>query len=150
MVSKHYSYIILIAFTFCLSGCNDSVINRGYDVTTVDFKQIKPGKHNIQAVFNMLGSPTIRSSVIHPNGDYCWYYSFENLTQYGFMKPTLQRKQLWIITFNKNSVVKSVRLSDKENPVHMISSTSKSGGKIKGIFKETFGGMGRYMDRYDK
>ncbi len=150
MINKNYSYIVFLICTCLLSGCSDTVINRGYDVATVNFTQIKPGKDTIQDVFNKFGSPTIRSSVIHQNGDYCWYYSSKNLTKQGFMKPTLNSKQLWIVTFGKNNVVKSVKLSNNEQHIKMISDTSKSGGKTKGILKETFGGMGRYLDKYDK
>lgn len=151
MTPNKYSYIILLIFTWCLPGCsNNTVINRGYDVATVDFSQIKPGTDTIQDVWDKFGSPTIRSSVIQPNGDYCWYYSSKNLTKSGFLKPTLQSKQLWIITFNKNNIVKSIKLSNNENPVHMVSDTSKSGGKTKGVINETFGGIGKYMHKYDK
>ena len=151
MTQNKYSYIVLLIFTCCLTGCsNNTVINRGYDVATVDFSQIKPGKDTIQDVWDKLGSPTIRSSVMHPNGDYCWYYSSKNLTKSGFLKPTLRSKQLWIITFNKNNIVKSIKLSNSENPVHMVADTSKSGGKTKGIIKETFGGIGKYIHKYDK
>ena len=150
MINKSYSYVILLIFTCCLSGCNNTVINRGYDVATVDFSQLKPGKDTIQNVFDKFGSPTIRSSVIHQNGDYCWYYSSKNLTKSGFLKPTLQNKQLWIITFDKNNIVKSIELCRGEHQIHMASSTSKSGGKSKGVLQETFGGIGKYIHKYDK
>ena len=150
MANKNYSYIVLLIFACCLSGCNNTVINRGYDVATVDFNKIIPGKDTIQDVFDKFGSPTVRSSVMQPNGDYCWYYSSKHLTKSGFLKPTLHSKQLWIITFGKNSVVKSVKLSNSEVPVSMISDSSKSGGKTKGVVKETFGGIGKYIHKYDK
>ncbi|MBR1944034.1 MAG: hypothetical protein IJ848_00995 [Alphaproteobacteria bacterium] len=150
MINKNYSYIVLLVFVCCLSGCNNTVINRGYDVATADFKSIVPGKDTIQDVFDRFGSPTVRSSVVHSNGDYCWYYSAKNLTKSGFLNPTLQNKQLWIVTFDKKNVVKSVKLSNIEVPVHMISDSSKSGGNTKGVRKELFGGIGKYLHKYDK
>ncbi len=150
LLHRKYSYIVLLIITCCLSGCNESVINRGYDVSTVDFNQIKPGKDTIEDVFNTFGSPTVRSSVIHQNGDYCWYYSSKNMTKLGFFKPTIHDRQLWIVTFDKNHIVKSVKLSNSENPVHMIHETSKSGGKTKGVIKETFGGIGKNLQKFDK
>ena len=149
-MSGNYSYVILLIVTCYLSGCDDTVINRGYDVATADFKKIISGKDTIQDVFDKFGSPTVRSSVIQPNGDYCWYYSSKHLTKSCFLKPTLQSKQLWIITFGKNNIVKSVKLSNDETPVHMISDSSQSGGKHKGVVKETFGGIGKYLHKYDK
>lgn len=150
MVSKNYSYIVLLIVTCLLSGCNQTVINRGYDVATVDFKSIQPGKDTLETVFDKFGSPTIRSSVIHSNGDYCWYYSSKNMKKIGFLKPTIQNKQLWIITFNKNHIVKSVELSNNEYPIHIVSETSKSGGKTKGIRKELLGSAGRYIHQFDR
>ena len=150
MINKNYSYVVLLIFICCLSGCDNTVINRGYDVATADFKKIIPGKDTIQDVFDKFGSPTVRSSVIQHNGDYCWYYSSKHLTKSGFLKPTLQSKQLWIITFGKNNVVNSVKLSNNEVPINMIYDSSKSGGKTKGVVKETFGGIGKYLHKYDK
>lgn len=147
---KKYIYIVLLTITCLLSGCNKQVINRGYDVSTIDFNQIKPGKDTIEDIFNKFGSPTVRSSVVHQNGDYCWYYSSKNMTKLGFLKPTIENKQLWIIKFNSNHIVKSVEFCNSENPIHIIHETSKSGGKTKGIFKETFGGLGKNLQQFDK
>lgn len=148
--SRKYSYVAFFVIAFLLSGCSENVINRGYDVATVDFTKIQPGKDTLETVWEKFGSPTTISSVIHPNGDYCWYYSSKNMTKSGFLKPTLKNTKLWIITFDKNNTVKSVKLNNKEYKINMKHETSKSDGKTRGIGKELFGGAGRYIHKFDK
>lgn len=148
MVNKLFFVLVIIVM---LSGCEHAIINRGYDVETADFTQIKVGKDTATDVFNKLGSPTVRSSVLHTNGDYCWYYSAKQQTKFGFMNPKTVRVMNYVITFNSSDVVKAIDKSSYEKPVVLERDTIRSeSGKTKGIFKETFAGMGKYMDMYNK
>lgn len=133
-----------------LTGCEQSVLNQGYDIETADFNNIKPGLDDMTTVFQKLGSPTVRSSVRHENGEFCWYYAAKQLKKFGFMNPKVTSQKTYVITFMLNGKVKSVTSSSYEQVVHTVSETTKVGGKNKGVLKETFGGLGKYTQRYDK
>ena len=133
------------------SGCERAVINRGYDVDIAKFNQVNVGQDTATDVFNRLGSPTVRSSVLHANGDYCWIYSAKQQTKFGFINPKTVRVINYVITFNSSDIVKSIDKNSYEKPVTLARDTMKSeSGKTKGVLKETFGGMGKYLDMYDK
>lgn len=134
-----------------ISGCERSIINRGYDVGTADFDTITVGKDTPVSVAKKIGSPTFRSSVLHSNGDYCWHYSSKQMSKFGILNPQTVRTITYIITFGANDIVKSVERLEFEKPVPIERDTVNSNtGKTKGVFKETFGGMGKYIDMYDK
>jgi len=136
---------------FLITGCEKTVINRGYDVEVADFSSIKVGADTVETVALKLGSPTVRSSVLQPNGDYRWYYSAENMTKFGFMKPRTTRNVSCVITFNSSDIVKSVEKSSFRKHIVMNKDTIPTrSGKTRGVFKETFGGMGKYIDKYNK
>lgn len=148
MISRTLHVLGLLLF---VSGCEKVVINRGYDVNTADFSTIKIGTDTAKSVFAKLGSPTLRSSVLDENGGYRWFYSAKQMTKLGFMNPKTVRAKTYIITFNSSDIVKSVEQSSYENPVVIERDTVPAKtGKTKGIVKEVFGGMGKYLDAYSK
>ena len=142
--------LFCVQVMFLELGCERKVINHGYGMETADFDKIIIGKDTIEDVFKKLGSPTIRSSVVHSNGDYCWYYAAKRMKKFGFMKPTVIDQKIYIITFNNKNIVKSLEKSSYERTIHMVSDTTKSGGRTQGVFKETFGGVGKHMQKFNK
>lgn len=134
-----------------VSGCEKSIINRGYDIGTAEFDNVVVGKDTSSSVLMKLGTPTFRSSVLSANGEYCWYYSSKQMTKLGVLNPRTIRSITYIVTFGSNDIVKSVERSDFEQTVVRESDTVVvQTGKNKGIIKETFGGMGKYIDMFEK
>jgi outer membrane protein assembly factor BamE (lipoprotein component of BamABCDE complex) len=126
------------------------VINRGYIVDSVDFNKIVVGKDDVDSVFDKLGSPTIRSSVMAEDGSYKWYYVYKKTEKNGFLDAKVIDQKTMVILFDKTGTVRSVTKSNYEKPISTVSETTKSGGKDAGIIGETFGGLGKYMKRYSE
>ena len=147
-----FRYLIVpIVSLFFVSACERSIVNRGYDIESVDFSCVKAGYDTPASVARKIGTPTFRSSVLHPNGEYRWYYYAEFATKLGFTKPKTERSECYIITFNSGNVVKSIEKKViKKTIIRNKDTISTRLGKTKGMLKEVFGGAGKYLDKYSK
>ncbi len=130
------------------SACEKTVVNRGYVLNPKDFLKISIGKDNAQTVFEKVGSPTIRSSVISDTDGYNWYYISKKTEKSGFLDPKVVNQKTMIISFDANDIVRSVTESAYEKDIAIVSDKTKTDGKDAGILGETFGGLGKYMKRY--
>ena len=139
---------LLSLSVFFLASCEKVVVNRGYVIETADFAKISVGHDDAQSVFDKVGSPTIRSSVIGASGEYRWYYVSKKMEKAGFLDPKAIDQKTIIVTFDSNDVVKSVDESSYEKDIQVIGEKTKTEGKDAGILGETFGGLGKYMKRY--
>ena len=73
------------------------------------------------------------------------------MTKLGVLNPQTVHSVTYVSTFGSNDIVKSVNKSNYESPVtHEGDTVNTQYGKNKGIMKETFGGMGKYIDMYSK
>ncbi len=140
--------LFLAFFLIVFSACEKTVVNRGYVLNTEDFLKISIGKDNVQTVFEKVGSPTIRSSVISDTGGYNWYYISKRTEKNGFLDPKVVNQRTMIISFDANDTVRFVTESTYEKDIAIVSDKTKTDGKDAGILGETFGGLGRYMKRY--
>lgn len=138
----------LLGFILFLSGCEKTVINRGYVLNAENFLKISIGKDNAQTVFEKVGSPTIRSSVMSDTGGYSWYYISKKTEKNGFWDPKVIDQRTIIVSFDSNDIVKSVTESTYEKDINIVADKTKTDGKDAGILGETFGGLGKYMKRY--
>ncbi|MDR1289210.1 MAG: outer membrane protein assembly factor BamE [Holosporales bacterium] len=139
-----FFFIVLLGFT----ACEKVVVNRGYVVQLADFSKIVVGKDTARSVFSRFGSPTMRSSVKADNGEYSWYYVSKRMEKDGFLDPKVIDQKTMVITFGADGIVRSVRESTYERPVSVVTEKTKTEGKTKGVVSETFGGLGKYMNRY--
>ncbi len=141
-------FICLLSSVLIFSACEKVVINRGCIIESEHFKKIKIGKNSAMEVYSYLGSPTVRSSVVALDGSYSWYYVSKITEKTGFMDPVVIDQKTMVITFDKNSIVKSISESTYEKPVSTVGAKTDTAGKTAGVFSETFGGIGKYMNRY--
>lgn len=131
-----------------ITACEKTVVNRGYILNSVDFSKISIGKDDAQSVFEKVGSPTIRSSIVSENGGYNWYYVSKRTEKNGFLDPKVVSQKTIVVSFDANNVVTSVSESDYEKDIEIVNDKTKTAGKDAGILGETFGGLGKYMKRY--
>lgn len=130
------------------TGCEKTVVNRGYAMDSADFSKILIGKDDAQAVFDKVGSPTISSSVEDEKGGYSWYYVSKKTEKNGFLDPKVIDQETMIVSFDSNGVVRSINKSTYEKNIKIVRDQTKAGGKGAGIIGETFDGLGKYMKRY--
>jgi outer membrane protein assembly factor BamE (lipoprotein component of BamABCDE complex) len=132
------------------SACEKTVINHGYAVKREHFKKITAGKDNAGVIYKVFGAPTMRSSVVASDGSYSWYYVSKMTEKTSFLMPVVVDQVTVVVTFDKKGIVKSVRESSYEKPISTVSEKTETKGKTQGAFKETFGGLGKYMNRFSE
>lgn len=140
-----------LSFVFCLmffSACEKTVVNRGYVLNTSDFQKISIGKDDAQTVFERVGSPTIRSSIVSEMGGYSWYYISKRTEKNGFLDPKIVNQRTIVISFDSHDIVRDITESTYEKDINIVNDKTKTEGKDAGILGETFGGLGKYMKRY--
>jgi outer membrane protein assembly factor BamE (lipoprotein component of BamABCDE complex) len=115
-----------------------------------EFNKVRIGRDNAQQVFELLGSPTVRSTVVGEDGTYSWYYVSKKAEKNGFMEPKVVEQETMIITFNANDIVKSVSRGTGEQLVTTVKEQTKTGGKTGGIVSEALGGLGKYRKQFEE
>jgi outer membrane protein assembly factor BamE (lipoprotein component of BamABCDE complex) len=117
---------------------------------TADFSKIVVGQSNEASVFEMFGSPTVRSSVQGANGEYSWYYVSKRTEKEGFLDPKTVDRKTVIVSFGPDGVVRKVSESKYEKDISPVGEKTKTEGKTGGIVSEAFAGLGKYSKRFVK
>jgi outer membrane protein assembly factor BamE (lipoprotein component of BamABCDE complex) len=139
----------LITLSVLVGACEKVVMSRGYVGEFSDFDKIVIGKDREQNVFEKVGSPTASSSVSTGDGSYRWFYVAKKTEKNGFLDHKTIDQQAVVIVFSQDGVVRSVSRLMKGQEIDIVSESTESGGKTAGILSETFGGIGKYRDRFD-
>ncbi len=141
----------LLSFALLFTtACEKTVVTRGYALDFSDFSKIIVGKDDAQAVFEKVGSPTIRSSVENEKGGYSWYYAYKRTEKNGFLDPKVLEQKTIAVNFDSQGIVRSITESTGEKEIALVKEKTETAGKNAGIFGETFGGLGKYRKRYEK
>ncbi len=146
MYTKILHVSLVVLGVFCC-GCETSVVNRGH-VGFERFDNIHVNKDDMNRIYERFGAPTIKSTIVSEDGCVSWYYISKRVEKTSFLSEKVVDNKTVRITFDKNGIVRSVKESSYENPIPYSSETTKTDGNTHGIMKETFGGMGKYLDRY--
>ncbi len=141
-------YLSLVLSSLFFAACETRVINRGYIIDSAEFASIVVGQDTEDSIFAKFGSPTMRSTVASQDGSFSWYYVSKKLEKKSFLDAEVVDKKTKIVTFDRNGVVTSVTTSTYEDSVKMSKESTRDQGKGAGIFNETFGGLGKYRERY--
>jgi outer membrane protein assembly factor BamE (lipoprotein component of BamABCDE complex) len=124
-------------------------MSRGYVGEFSNFDKIVVGKDRERDVFERVGSPTASSSLSTGDGSYRWFYVAKKTEKNGFLDHKTIDQQTVVIVFSSDGVVRSVSRLTKGQEVDIVSESTESGGKTAGILGETFGGLGKYRDRFE-
>ena len=146
---KFASALLAFALLFT-TACEKTVVTRGYALDFSDFSKIIVGKDDAQAVFDKVGSPTIRSTVENEQGGYSWYYVYKRTEKNGFLDPKVLDQKTIVVIFDANGIVRSINESKGEKEIALVKEQTETAGKNAGILGETFSGLGKYRKRYEK
>lgn len=90
---------------FAVSACSPNVVTRGH-VEEPDWKQaLSIGTATRDDVFNVLGSPSTRSSF----GEDTWYYITTKRENFAFFRPEITDQDVVAITFDNSGVVSDIK-----------------------------------------
>jgi outer membrane protein assembly factor BamE (lipoprotein component of BamABCDE complex) len=88
-----------------LSACAPTIVSNGFQAVDVKPTDIKPGTDSRSSVLSKLGSPSA-AATFDPN---IWYYISQTTEKYAYYLPKLQKRDVVIITFDKDDKVKEVK-----------------------------------------
>ncbi|MDR1488324.1 MAG: outer membrane protein assembly factor BamE [Holosporales bacterium] len=151
IIGKIKTLSFLGAMLFVLTSCEKVVINHGYIIESANFQEINVKKDTAMVVYEKFGAPTLRSSVVAPDGSYNWYYVSKRTEKTSFFNPKVLDEKTVVVSFDKDNVVTSVNTVSPgklNKTVNVVSEKTKTGGKTAGVLGETFGGLGKYMKHY--
>jgi outer membrane protein assembly factor BamE (lipoprotein component of BamABCDE complex) len=88
-----------------LSGCAPTIVSNGFQAVDVKPIDIKAGVDSRSSVLSKLGSPST-AAAFDPN---VWYYISQTTEKYTYYKPKLLKRDIVVITFDKDDKVVSVK-----------------------------------------
>lgn len=134
-----FSSLLLI---FCVSGCIKNVTNVGYTFKRESLNSIESGVSSQMQVFQLLGSPSARSSF----GSDIWYYISTEYEHVAFFDPEIKKQTVFAIRFDEGGTVSDVAEyteEDAKNVAFSKDSTPTEGHDL-GVVEQLLGNVGRF------
>lgn len=131
-----------LAVSAMLVACSPPVKTRGHLPDKDVVAQLEPGRHDRNAVIDMLGSPSALSTF----QDRTWYYVGSKSQQFAFFKPDILERKVLELSFDATDKLAQMEVYDLEDgqritPVAQITPTE---GKDLTILQQLLGNLGRF------
>lgn len=132
----------LLLVILLLTACESMVHVRGNLLTEDDMKHIQVGKTTQEELKQILGPPTY----IEQFSGKGWYYIGEETHTKSFFDPDVEERQVILFTFDKNGIVQRIQMHDETAGLDVEPNEDKTPtlGRDPALFKEIFGGIGKY------
>lgn len=125
-----------------LAACSPNLNNHGNipDRELVD--SIRIGKNNREQISAMLGTPSARATFDKE----AWYYVGSRTSQVAFWEPDLLERQVLVIRFDKEGIVRQVERLDKQDgrDVQVVDRKTPTRGKELTILEQLLGNIGKF------
>jgi outer membrane protein assembly factor BamE (lipoprotein component of BamABCDE complex) len=136
------SSLAALAAATAISACSTSVEQRGNLPPTREIAQIHPGQTTKDQVQKILGTPS-SAGVFNEDS---WYYISSRTKQFSFFKPEVLDQQVYIVSFNKDGVVRDVdhkTLRDGKEIVPVARATPAPGRELSFV-EQLVGNLGKF------
>jgi len=143
---KPTNLLILCFLSIFIASCagveEENFESRGYVTKFSDFSKVKLGESDKEEVLNILGSP-ITTSIF---GDEQWVYAGGEVTKETFFKPELKTYESFVITFDKNGIVKKIDKKDKSalRDVKISKDETSTSGNSVTLIQQLLGNVGKF------
>ena len=141
-MKKITSNFLLILVIFCTSSCITRVEKRGYMFDLSDSHLLQEGVTSKERVLKIMGSPTIISDI----GDETWVYYYENIERLLFFIPSIEERQIIVLRFDREGVIKELKsldLEDRDQKLSFNSKYTEVESHETGFFKSIFSNVGQ-------
>lgn len=131
--------VLLLALT--ASACsNTRIFGNMPDPDVV--AEIRSGSSRQGDVARLLGSP----SAISPFEERTWFYIGQRMHRFAFFKPTVEERQVVVVSFNDRGVVETMRTLDLTDArdVDPVSRITPTEGRDLTFLQQIFGNLGRF------
>lgn len=135
-----HKYVFIGALS--LAACSPRVETRGNLPDADALADIEVGQIKKREVAELLGSP----STIATFDLETWYYISEVTETVAFFEPELKERKVIIIRFDKQGVVRELKIIGKEQAreISMVERKTPTAGNEISLLKQLFGNIGRF------
>ncbi len=139
---KILNLFFILSISWLLLSCSPIINNRGNQPNPVLLAQIEPGQQTKDDVRRMLGSPSSQSMFEEES----WLYISGKQKQNVFLPPEELERNVIVITFDENGVVKEIKNIVKEEglDITMSDKETPTSGHSLGVIEQLFGNIGRF------
>ncbi len=132
----------LIAIAAALGACSPTLDIHGNIPKPEIVEGIAVGETTRDQVSGMLGTP---SAVATFDQD-AWYYVGKRTSRVAFLEPEILERQVLVIRFDENGVVRQVEKLDKEDgrAVAIVARATPTRGRELTIIEQLIGNIGRF------
>lgn len=119
-----------------MSGCGDRISSHGHVINESELKQITIGTTTKADIVQLLGQPSFAGAFDTQK----LYYSSQVMLQPVASVKQTQRRVIYIFTLNKNNVLESIDLVDKDDGLTIVHIDDKTPtpGDTFGILEQVF------------
>lgn len=119
-----------------MSGCGDRISSHGHVINESELKQITIGTTTKANIVQLLGQPSFAGAFDTQK----LYYSSQVMLQPVASVKQTQRRVIYIFTLNKNNVLESIDLIDKDDgfTIAHIDDKTPTPGDTFGILEQVF------------
>ena len=119
-----------------MSGCGDRISSHGHVINESELKQITIGTTTKADIVQLLGQPSFAGAFDTQK----LYYSSQVMLQPVASVKQTQRRVIYIFTLNKNNVLESIDLVDKDDGLTIahIDDKTPTPGDTFGILEQVF------------
>ena len=119
-----------------MSGCGDRISSHGHVINESELKQITVGTTTKADIVQLLGQPSFAGAFDTQK----LYYSSQVMLQPVASVKQTQRRVIYIFTLNKNNVLESIDLVDKDDGLTIahIDDKTPTPGDTFGILEQVF------------
>jgi outer membrane protein assembly factor BamE (lipoprotein component of BamABCDE complex) len=124
-----------------MSGCGDRISSHGHVINESELKQITIGTTTKADIVQLLGQPSFAGAFDTQK----LYYSSQVMLQPVASVKHTQRRVIYIFTLNKNNVLESIDLVDKDDGLTIVHIDDKTPtpGDTFGILEQVFANVRR-------
>lgn len=111
-----------------------------FDLSEAD--ALQEGVTSKERVLKIMGSPTLVSEL---DDEETWIYYSENVEHLLFFKPTIEERQVMVLSFDSNGVIHDLRkvgLSDEDHKINFATNYTEIGDHETSLIKSFFGNVG--------
>lgn len=143
LLERFYSSILMAIFlNIALSSCAPKIEKHGYMFDLSDHHLLQEEIITKSKVLSIMGSPTLISDL---NGEEMWIYYAENVKKLLFFKPDIVNREIILLAFDNNEVLKKLENYSlaNEKKLNFSSDHTKVKSNKVGFFKSIFSNVGQ-------
>lgn len=139
------SFAVAVAASALLAlaaGCSPKTANRGNIPTPSQLEKLEIGKHTMEYVRGVLGTP----STVGTFDQSVWYYIGKRTERWAFFEESVLEQQVVAVYFDGNGTIEHIQTYDESDArrIEMVERKTPTAGHELGVVEQIIGNLGRF------